>query len=302
MELMVALGTFLTVTLTLYGLLYRATDQGSVATRLGGLHYKRPGREPLPDPEAAFSVRVVKPLVRNVAGRVNSLLPSTISQRLESAITSAGIKMTPGQFIFLVAVTAGVIPLVLTLAVASGGSNPRTILMIWGTLTGVGIYGPRIWLLGRIKSRRKQIQRQLPDAFDLVTASVEAGLGVDSAFSRVIDKVEGPFAEELSRTMREIQMGRSRRDAFQDMADRTGVEELRSLVNSIIQAETMGISIGGVIRVQTGVMRTKRRQRAEEQAFKAPVKMVFPLVFFIFPAIGVVIGGPAVLQIMGGGF
>lgn len=93
-------------------------------------------------------------------------------------------------------------------------------------------------------------------------------------------------------------MGRARRDAFQDMANRTGVEELRSLVNAIVQAEQMGISIGTVIRVQTGVMRTKRRQKAEEAAFKAPIKMVFPLVFFIFPAIMVVIGGPAILQVM----
>ncbi|HQW52028.1 MAG TPA: type II secretion system F family protein, partial [Tepidiformaceae bacterium] len=113
----------------------------------------------------------------------------------------------------------------------------------------------------------------------------------------VIEKVTGPFAEELTRTMREIQMGRSRREAFLDMSDRTGVDELRQLINAIVQAEAMGISIGGVIRVQTGVIRTKRRQRAEEQAFKAPIKMVFPLVFCIFPAIMVVIGGPAVILI-----
>ena len=156
-----------------------------------------------------------------------------------------------------------------------------------------------MWLMGRVKRRRKEIWRALPDAFDLITASVEAGLGIDAAFNRVIEKVHGPFAEELTRTMREITMGRSRRDAFLDMTDRTGVEELRSLVNSIIQAESMGISIGGVIRVQTGVIRVKRRQRAEEQAFKAPIKMVFPLVFFIFPAIMMVIGGPAVIQMKG---
>ena len=95
-------------------------------------------------------------------------------------------------------------------------------------------------------------------------------------------------------------MGRARREALMDLVERTGVEDLRSLVNSIVQAEAMGISIGGVIRVQTGVMRTKRRQRAEEQAFKAPIKMVFPLVFFIFPSIGLVIGGPAMLALKDG--
>jgi tight adherence protein C len=173
-------------------------------------------------------------------------------------------------------------------------------LFAYGALFALGIYGPRIWLLGRIKRRQKLIWRSLPDAFDLITASVEAGLGIDAAFTRVIEKVHGPFAEELTRTMREIQMGRSRREAFADMAERTGVEELRSLINAVIQAEQMGISIGSVIRVQTGVIRTKRRQRAEEQAFKAPIKMVFPLVFFIFPAIMVVIGGPAIIQMMEG--
>jgi tight adherence protein C len=181
---------------------------------------------------------------------------------------------------------------------ASSGSSPKMLLLIFGGMTALGVYGPRMWLLGRIKRRQKEIWRALPDAFDLITASVEAGLGIDAAFTKVIEKVHGPFAEELARTMREIQMGRSRREAFVDMAARTGVEELRSLVNAIVQAEAMGISIGSVIRIQTGVIRTKRRQRAEEQAFKAPVKMVFPLVFFIFPAIMIVIGGPAVIQIM----
>jgi tight adherence protein C len=170
-------------------------------------------------------------------------------------------------------------------------------LLAYGVLLGIGIYGPRMWLLGRIKRRQKEIWRALPDAFDLITASVEAGLGIDAAFNRVIEKVKGPFAEELTRTMREVTMGRARRDAFVDMAERTGVDELRSLVNSIVQAESMGISIGSVIRVQTGVIRTKRRQRAEEQAFKAPIKMVFPLVFFIFPCIMTVIGGPAIIQL-----
>jgi tight adherence protein C len=168
---------------------------------------------------------------------------------------------------------------------------------VFAAATGFGIYGPRIILLGRVKRRQKEIWRSLPDAFDLITASVEAGLGIDAAFTRVIEKVHGPFAEELTRTMREIQMGRSRREAFLDMSDRTGVDELRQLINAIVQAEAMGISVGGVIRVQTGVIRTKRRQKAEEQAFKAPIKMVFPLVFFIFPAIMIVIGGPAVIQL-----
>lgn len=296
MELLVAFGTFLAVTLTLYGLLYRTADEDPMGARLGGLRYARPGRETLPDPDAAFKVRVVQPIVRGLNSRLSAVLPSTISERLEMAITQAGLKMKVGNFILLVGITAGILPIALTALMASSGQSGRMVLITYGVMVALGLYGPRIWLLGKIKRRQKEIWKSLPDAFDLITASVEAGLGIDAAFTRVIDKVHGPFAEELSRTMREVSMGRSRRDAFLDMADRTGVEELRQLINSVVQAESMGISIGSVIRVQTGVIRTKRRQRAEEQAFKAPIKMVFPLVFFIFPTIMIVIGGPAIIQ------
>ena len=222
-----------------------------------------------------------------------------MEERLERGLTQAGMKVKPGQFLVMVGIAAGVLPILATFYVAAMGGDFKMIAGTFGVMTALGIYGPRIMVLGRIKRRQKEIWRSLPDAFDLITASVEAGLGIDAAFTRVIEKVTGPFAEELTRTMREIQMGRSRREAFLDMSDRTGVEELRQLINAVVQAEAMGISIGGVIRVQTGVIRTKRRQKAEEQAFKAPIKMVFPLVFFIFPAIMIVIGGPAVLQLRG---
>ncbi len=296
MELLIAAATFLSVTFAAYGLLNRPSGD-AIEARLGGLRYARPRKEAIPDAEAAFSVRVLRPMVRNFGGKLNGLLPSSISERLAMAIMQAGLRMTPGQFILIVSLAAGILPIMLVVLMASSGQDPRNILIFWGIMIAIGIYAPRMWLLGRIKKRQKAIWRSLPDAFDLITASVEAGLGIDAAFSRVIEKVEGPFAVELTRTMREITMGRSRRDAFQDMATRTGVDELRSLVNAVIQAEQMGISIGTVIRVQTGVMRTKRRQRAEEQAFKAPIKMVFPLVLFIFPAIMIVIGGPAIIQI-----
>ncbi|MCL4240354.1 MAG: type II secretion system F family protein [Dehalococcoidia bacterium] len=297
MEFLVAFSTFVTVTLMAYGLMHKTAGNGAMDMRLGGLRYSRPNREALPDPDAAFSQRVIQPLIRGISRRANGILPSTMEERLERGLTQAGMKVKPGQFLVMVGIAAGVLPTLATLYVAAGGGDVKMIFGTFGVMTALGIYAPRIIVLGRIKRRQKEIWRSLPDAFDLITASVEAGLGIDAAFTRVIEKVTGPFAEELTRTMREIQMGRSRRDAFLDMADRTGVDELRQLINAVVQAEAMGISIGGVIRVQTGVIRTKRRQKAEEQAFKAPIKMVFPLVFFIFPAIMIVIGGPAVLQL-----
>jgi tight adherence protein C len=299
MEFLLAFSTFITVTLMAYGLMHKTAGNGAMDMRLGGLRYSRPNREALPDPDAAFSQRVIQPLIRGISRRANSILPSTMEERLERGLTQAGMKIKPGQFLLMVGIAAGVLPTLATFYVAAMGADFKIIAGTFGVMTALGIYAPRIIVLGRIKRRQKAIWRSLPDAFDLITASVEAGLGIDAAFTRVIEKVTGPFAEELTRTMREIQMGRSRREAFLDMSDRTGVDELRQLINAVVQAEAMGISIGGVIRVQTGVIRTKRRQKAEEQAFKAPIKMVFPLVFFIFPAIMIVIGGPAIIQLKG---
>ncbi len=300
MELLIALGTFITVTLTAYGLLYQGGTAAAMDARLSGLRYDRTSRDDVSDPEAAFKARVLKPLAQGAGARVNALLPSTAATRIEAALDSAGMTMKPGQFIVIVGLAAGILPVLGAMYTLMLGGGFLAAAGAFAAMLGLALYAPRMWLMNRVKKRQKLIWKALPDAFDLITASVEAGLGVDAAFTRVIDKIEGPFAYELSRAMREIQMGRARREAFADMAERAGVEELRTLINAIIQAEQLGISIGSVIRVQTGVIRTKRRQHAEEQAFKAPIKMVFPLVFFIFPAIMIVIGGPAVLQMMDG--
>ncbi len=298
MEFVISFATMLAVMFLTYGFLYRTAADDSMEARLGGLQYKRPQREALPDPEAAFKSRVLRPFVEWVTKRASGILPSTQSDKLEAALTRSGLKLTVGNFAIIYAVVGVGVPMLVFMLLLSAGVSGRNLLLMYGVVQGMGLYGPRIWLLGRIKKRQKLIWRSLPDAFDLITASVEAGLGIDAAFNRIVGKVTGPFAEELTRTLREMQMGRSRREALLDLADRTGVEELRSLVNSVIQAESMGISIASVIRVQTGVIRTRRKQKAEEQAFKAPIKMVFPLVFFVFPCIMIVIGGPAVIKLM----
>jgi tight adherence protein C len=137
----------------------------------------------------------------------------------------------------------------------------------------------------------------MPDALDLITVCVEAGLGLDAALARVVEKSSGPLADELSQTLREVVMGRRRREALIDMAGRTGVEELITFINAIVQAEQLGVSVAQVLRVQAEQIRTRRRQRAELTAREAPIKMLFPLVLFIFPAFMVVILGPAVIRI-----
>jgi tight adherence protein C len=166
-----------------------------------------------------------------------------------------------------------------------------------GLFLFLGYSFPRMWLKGKVKSKQKAVIKSLPDALDLITTCVEAGLGLDAALQRVAERSEGPLAEELQKMLRDVAMGKLRREAMQEMSDRIGVEELSNFINSIIQAEQLGVGIAQVLRVQSDQLRTQRRQRAERQAHEAPIKMIFPLVLFIFPAFLAVILGPAVIRI-----
>ncbi|MDP1807999.1 MAG: type II secretion system F family protein [Actinomycetota bacterium] len=160
-----------------------------------------------------------------------------------------------------------------------------------------GFFAPNLWLERRIQARRKEITLALPDILDMLTISVEAGLGFDAALAKVVKNFRGALSEELFRFLQETQLGQSKKVAWRALAARTNVPEVNSFVLAILQADAFGISIGKVLRVQADEMRVKRRQRAEEIAMKAPVKVVFPLVLCIFPALMTVILGPAIVQI-----
>lgn len=158
---------------------------------------------------------------------------------------------------------------------------------------------PDIYMSGKISRRQGEIRKSLPNALDLLTISVEAGMGFDNALAKVAKNVKGSLGEELNKMLHEIQLGFSRKDAFRNLNRRTEVEDLNTFIVSMLQAETFGLSIGKVLRVQASEMRTKRRQRAEEAGAKAPVKLVFPLIFSLFPALMTVIIGPAVIRVLG---
>jgi tight adherence protein C len=164
-----------------------------------------------------------------------------------------------------------------------------------------GVFGfllPNIWVDRKIKSRRKEITKSLPDAIDLLTISVESGLGFDPALQRVAEKWDNALTREFARVLSEMRIGKAKRDALREMAVRADEDGLTTFVSSVIQADTLGVPITQVLRIQSEAMRLRRRQIAEEKAQKAPLKMLFPMVFLIFPAFYVVILGPAVPQVI----
>jgi tight adherence protein C len=165
----------------------------------------------------------------------------------------------------------------------------------------MGFFLPILLLESRIKRRQRTVLNLMPDALDLLTICVEAGLGFDAAMKKVVEKWDNEVADAFSRVLQEIQLGKLRREALRDMADRLGVPEMDSFVAAVVQSEQLGVSMARVLRVQADSMRIKRRQRAEENAQKAPVKMVVPMVFLIFPTIVIILLGPALLQIIRSG-
>ena len=169
---------------------------------------------------------------------------------------------------------------------------------------GIGYLLPEFWLGNKIKARQKAILKMIPDTLDLLTISVRAGLGFDAALAKVVEKLSGPLTDEFRRALAEVRGGKARREALRDMVPRTRVAPLSNFIGAIIQAEQLGVSISKVLQVQSEQLRIERRQRAEEQAARAPIKMLFPLVGCIFPSLFIVILGPAMIAIiktMGGG-
>ena len=212
------------------------------------------------------------------------------------------------DFFFVKLVLMVVIPIILMvdipLLMLATGMEVSWLVGLWIILPAVwlGFRLPDIWLAIIIKKRKFEIQIALPDMIDLITISVEAGLGLYAAIQRVSMRFFNPLSEEFLRTLQEVRLGRTNTEAMRDLVRRADVEDLTMFISSLIQAETLGVPIANVLRAQSDRLRDKRRQRAREQAQKAPLKMLFPLVIFIFPALFVVILGPALLKVMDSGF
>jgi tight adherence protein C len=250
--------------------------------------------------EQPFQDRVVFPVLRRLSRIGRRFTPRTALDNLRQELIEAGSPsgIGPPEYLGIRVATAISLTGITLLMFVLSGAN---LVLGFGLGAGILLIGymlPGYWLKSRISARKKSVQMSLPDAIDLLTISVESGLGFDPALTRVIEKWDNELTREFGRMLSEIRMGKSRREAMREMAQRVNVDDLNVFISSMIQADQLGVSISQVLRVQSQQMRMRRRQRAEEQAHKAPVKMLFPMVFLIFPALYIVLLGPAIPRLL----
>ncbi|WP_322815673.1 type II secretion system F family protein [Chloroflexus sp.] len=246
-----------------------------------------------------FRERVLVPLFRSLLNTLGRFGLKQNQERLRINLQLAGNpgNISPSMFIGLRMALAIVLFVVIGLLVF--GRLPFMQALMGALIAAmIGYILPGIWLDRKIKERKKNILKALPDALDLLCISVEAGLAFDLALQRVAQKWDNELSREFQRVLQDIRLGRTRREALRDLVTRTGVEDVQTFVSAVIQADQLGVSMSKILRIQSDQLRIRRRQRAEEAAQKAPVKMLIPMVFLIFPALFVVILGPAVPRIM----
>jgi tight adherence protein C len=247
-----------------------------------------------------FSERVIYPVARKLGEVAIRFTPQNALQSVAKKLELAGNpgRMDPTMFLSLQFIVAMVFGGILILAFSFGTAKlplgQRMMYAIGGTL--LGFFFPQLWLTSKIQKRQSEVRKSLPDALDLLTICVEAGLGFDAAMAKVSEKWETELSLSFSRVIQEIQLGKVRRDAMRDMADRLGLPEMTSFVAAVVQSEQLGVSMAKVLRIQSDQMRMKRRQRAEEEAHKAPVKMLIPMALLIFPSLMITLMTPAALR------
>jgi len=250
--------------------------------------------------QKSFLDRIIKPSLSWLSNITKRVIPIRKKDILEKKLLLAGNPggLSSSEFMTLYyGFTALFVISILILAYLSGTSFINQILFILWTLVFSRLLFD-LFIKIKINKRQVDMSKELPDVLDLLTVSVESGLGFDAALQKVVRKTKGPLSNEFNKTLQEIKMGKARRDALRDLANRTGVEDLSTFIGAIIQADQLGVSIGNVLRIQSKQMRQIRKQRIEEKAMKAPIKMLLPMVFFIFPTLFLVLLGPAAIQLI----
>jgi tight adherence protein C len=266
------------------GSVKRAANYGKIRAALG-------------EREQPFRERVVGPARDRLARLVLRIHPKTSVDGVRSRLLAAGLRnVSPTGFLAGKA-AVGIGGLLLGMLLGGASVGGAGVLLFGLAFGGIGFLAPDFVVGSRARKRRDQIRAQLPDALDLLAVSVEAGMGFDGAISKLIDHMDGALSEEFGLTLNEIRIGESRQDALKKLAARADTPEISGFTRAIIQADQLGISLGRILRVQATDTRQRRQAAAEEKAMKAPIKMLFPTVLFIFPAMFLVILGPAFLNL-----
>jgi tight adherence protein C len=300
------LSFFLMVVLLVIGF-YRSSPRFAVEKRIERITAAEP-QTPEEELQRPFVQRVLLPLGESVSRLVRGYTPAEMAERTHKRLLMAGLypRMTGSQLLGLCWFSAAawvvlMFVLLLVLGAGPGGKvrleDPFNLFYLLIAAAG-GYIIPQFVLSRRIKKRQEEILVNLPYSIDLLSISVEAGMGFDAAVGYVMRKTKGPLAEEFAKTLNEIRLGKPRLEALEDLGNRTGVEELKAFVTAVVHSSRLGASITNTLRIQADSIRVRRRQRAQEQAMKAPVKMVFPLVFCIFPALFFVVLGPPLVSII----
>ena len=247
--------------------------------------------------ETSALQRAVVPMIKSLAVRGRRLTPAGWVESLEHRLQLVGSpRRWPIERVLALKLILGIAGALIAIYMLANDITALNVVM--AIFAGFGaFFAPDLIIWGRAQERQQAIQLALPDTLDQMTISVEAGLGFDAALKRSADAGDGPLPDELHRTLGELKLGASRRQAFQNMAGRTNVPELKHFVFAVLQADEYGLPIAQVLRIQAAELRVKRRQRAEERALKMPVKIVFPLVTCIFPSLFIILLGPAFIRI-----
>jgi tight adherence protein C len=244
--------------------------------------------------------RIVVPILRRLGEIVTRLTPQSMLENTAHRLELAGSpgNISAAEFWVIRGFTTIGLGILFFIVLGNFEQSAGRRVLYSLLVAGLGFYLPSLYLSSAISRRQEAIIKKFPDALDLMSICVDAGLPFDGAMARVHEKWDDPLAEEFGRVIYEVQLGKSRRQAMRDMAARMDVNDVSSFVAAILQAEHLGVSIGKVLRIQSEQMRLRRRQRAEEKAHQAPVKMLFPLVFLIFPSMFIVLLGPAAFQVL----
>jgi tight adherence protein C len=300
-EILIAVMAAVAVLLIVFGVAARPSED-AVQARLSQLVVQPKSLEEM-EMQLPFYERVMRPTVLRLAKlgrRQEGGMVARIDSKLQKAGYPGGLRGADWVGVKLLSLIAFAVIGFLLGLLLTGGTIAMALLF---TLVGgaVGYIAPEFWLGKKVAARGLAMTLQLPDALDLLTISVEAGLGFDAALAKVVEKMEGPLVDEFRQALAEVRMGRTRREALRDVAERADAQPISNFIGAIVQAEQLGVPIAKVLQIQSNQLRIERRQRAEEAAAKAPVKMLFPMVGCIFPTIFIVILGPAVVTVMSGG-